>query len=838
MRIARVATRLIALPLWLAVAQGALAGEGAAAPADLQFDFAEGLFRDNLTKQAIVELEKFLKENPKDPRASLARFYLGECHYKEQRYDAALPEFEAAAKDEKLTMRPIVLYRIGDCRFRLKDLAGAVAPLRAFLAADLANPDHRRFVVHARFALALAEFAQKRFAEALPLFQEVLADPAPENTYKGYVLLPIGDCFLALGKVDEALGCYRELETYLEAAIKAKPDGPDAKKQADMLAGARAQIGSLLLGQKKFDEALAVLGKVDAAGPQGAEVLFGRAQALFFLGRHQEALVPALDYLKRFPKGAFLVSVLCIAGECCYRAERFAEAEQHFAALLAADKTGKDPAREAAAYGRAAAAYRQGAARAKEAAAAADAFLKEFPKGQRAPDVAYFRAEEAFWLGEHADALDRYRKLPAETPDPENVCHKIAVCLDLLKRHDEAAGAYEDYLKRFPKGSRIQAALERAARLRGQLNQYAKAIVLYGEYFKLYASADPKTAEEFLYKRGACQYELKQYDEMFATFTTYFDRYRAGVYKGDVLYFLAWYHSEIKKAYEVAVPLYELCANIPGKYQKPARRHLAHSYVSLGKARLAEKQQKEANELFLKAAETFLGLIRNDPDVLADAPEYLWTAELFREQRRSAEAIEAFEALLKRFPDEGTPYVIYWLGELALNLPKPDHERAKKYFKDFVDRFPPHHELFLWAKFGLAETLKGMGDSDGAWPYYQQVEELAPNAIGNPDTRDRLILKCMLQMGRMAFDKKNWEFAQKYLLRVVMLVPTGEEAAEARYKAGVAAFHLGDLDAAITVWNGLIQKFPDSPWRERLLKELEQYKLRLAPDGKSLEKRP
>ncbi len=735
-------------------------------------------------------------------------------------------------------MRPIVLYRIGDIRFRLKDMAGAVAPLRAFLAADLANPDHRRFVVHARYALACAEFAQNRFAEALPLFQEVLADPAPENTYKGYVLLPIGDCFLALGKVDEALGRYRELETYLEAAIKAKPDAPEAKTPADMLARVRTQVASLLLGQKKFDEALAVLGKVDAAGPQGAEVLYGRAQALFFLGRHQEALAPALDYLKRFPQGAFLVSVLYIAGEGSYRTERFAEAEQHFAALLAADKTGKDPAREAATYGRAAAAYRQGTARAKEAAAAADAFLKEFPKGQRAPDVAYFRAEAAFWLGEHADALDRYRKLPADTAYPENACHQIAVCLDLLKRHDEAAGAYEDYLKRFPKGSRVQAALDRAARLRGQLNQYAKAIELYGEFFKLYANADPKTAEDFLYRKGACEYELKQYDAMFATFTTYFDRYRAGVHKGDVLYFLAWYNSEIKKAYEVAVPLYELCGNIPGKYQKPALRLLAHSYVSLGRARLADKQQEEAKGLFLKAAETFLGLIRNSPDVLADATEYLWTAEVFREQRRHAEAIEAFEALLKRFPDEGKPYVIYWLGELALNLPKPDHERAKKYFKDFVDRFPPHHELFLWAKFGLAETLKGMGDSDGAWPYYQQVEELAPNAIGNPDVRDRLILKCMLQMGRMAFDKKNWEFAQKYLLRVAMLVPAGDEAAEARYKAGVATFHLGDPDAAIAIWNVLAQKFPDSPWRAQLLKELEQYKLRLAPDGKSLEKRP
>ncbi|HUT37239.1 MAG TPA: tetratricopeptide repeat protein [Planctomycetota bacterium] len=837
MRIARVAPGVIALSLWLGSFAGALGAGRGESPADLQFDFAEGLFHDNLPRQAIGELQKFLKAHPNDPRASRAWFYLGECQYKEKRYEAALPAFETAAKDEKLTLRPVILYRIGDCRFRLNDLAGAVAPLRAFLAANLTAPDHRRFIVHARYALARAEFAQSHFAEALPLFEQVLADPSPENTYKAYVLLPIGDCLLGLGKTDDALGRYRELETFLEAALKAKPDGEDAKIQADLLARVRTQVAGLLLGQKKHEEALAVLGRVDAAGPLGAEVLYGRAQALFFLQRYQEALVPALDYLKRFPQGGFLSSTLYIAGESCYRTERFAEAEGHFAALLAADTAGKDPAREAAAFGRAAAAYRQGTPRAKEAAAAAQAFLKQFPQSQRAADVVYFQAEAAFWLGQHADALEQYKKVPAASAYTENVCHQTAVCLDLLKRYDEAAAAYEDYLKRYPKGGHGQAALDRAARLRGQLNHYAKAVELYGEFFQRYASADPKTAEDFLYRKGACEYELKQYDAMFATFSTYFDRYRAGGHKGDVLYFLAWYHSEIKQQYEAAVPLYELCGNIPGGYQKRALRLLAHTYVKLGKARLAAKQQPEANEQFLKAAETFLGLIRNSPDVLADAPEYLWTAEVFREQRRAAEAIEAFEALLKRFPDEGRPYVIYWLGELALNLPKPDHERAKRYFKDFVDRFPDH-ELRIWAKFGLAETLKGMGDSDGAWPYYQQVEELAPNAIGDAATRDGLMLKCQLQMGRMAFDKKNWEFAQKCLLRVAMLLATGEEAAEARYKAGIATFHLGDADATMAIWSRLVQLFPKSPWTEQLLKELDQYKLRLAPDGKGLEKRP
>jgi len=820
----------------------------AAEPADLQFDFAEGLYRDGLRKEAIVQLQKFLAEHPNDLRASRAHFYKGECHYAEGDYKAALPHFEAAAKDEKLTPRPIAIFRIGDIRFRLGDMAGAVQPLRQFLAADLANPDHRRLIVHARYALARAEFVQRRFQEALALFEQVLVDPAPDNVHKPYVLLPMGDCLLALGKPDDALARYRELEAFLDAALKAKPAAPEAKSQGDLLARVRTKVASILLTQKKHEEALAALAPVDAAGVMGAEVLYGRAQALFLLNRYQEALVPALEYLKRFPDGEFALSVHYIAGECCYRTERFAEAEGHFAGMLAADKTGKDPARETAAFYRAASAYRQGMGRAKETAAAAEAFLKEFPKSARAGDVVYFQAEAAFWGGQYAPALDGYKAVSAGGgPYAEPATHQVAVCLDLLKRYEEAAAAYEDYLKRYATGAHAQSALDRAARLRGQLNQYAKAAELYGEYFNRYANADPKTAAEFLYRKGACEYELQRYDAMFATFNTYFERFRDGAHKGNVLYFLAWYYSEVKGQYEAAVPLYELTGNIPGDYQKRALRLLAHTYAKLSRARLAskgkapdkpaeEKLQKESDEFALKAAETFLGLIRTSQDLLADATEYLWTAEVFRAQRRVAEAVETFEALIKRFPDEAKPYVVYWLGELSLNMPKPDHERAKRYFGQFVERFP-NHELLLWAKFGLAETLKGMGDNDGAWQFYQQVEQLAPHALDNPQTRDALMLKCMLQMGRMAFDRKDWEFAYKYLLRVAMLAD-GEEAAEGCYKAGLAAAQLKQLESSIAIWSRLVKRHAASEWAKRLIAEADQHGVRLAPDGKSVTKKP
>jgi hypothetical protein len=89
----------------------------------------------------------------------------------------------------------------------------------------------------------------------------------------------------------------------------------------------------------------------------------------------------------------------------------------------------------------------------------------------------------------------------------------------------------------------------------------------------------------------------------------------------------------------------------------------------------------------------------------------------------------------------------------------------------------------------------------------------------------------------MAYDDRNYEYAHKYLLRVGLLT-TGEEAAEALYKAGHAARHLKDPESATGIWQRLVREHADSEWAGRLLKELDGLGLRLDADGKTLVTKP
>ncbi|MFP4057208.1 MAG: tetratricopeptide repeat protein [Candidatus Brocadiia bacterium] len=840
-------TRLILLALLLVAASRA----GLAADASLLFDYAEGLYRDGLRKQAAGKLQEFLDQFPDDPRAPRARFYLAECRYAAGDYKAALAAYEAAAGDLKLPQRRVALYRMGECRYRLGDSKGAVGPLREFLAEPPASPDQRRFVVHAKYTLARAYLDLEQHKEALDAFQQVLVDTSAQNPYKPYVLLPIADCLAALGQPEEALARYRALEEKLVQTVE-KAEGEAKKRHADMLVRLRAKMANVLLNQKDYEQALSAFGQLSDAGPFAQEALYGRAQCLFFLKRYQEALVPAQRYIQRFPEGKLRLSVLFIAAESCYRTEHFAQAEGHYGRLVAEDKDRSFPAHQTAAYGRTAAAYRQGKDHARAIVAAADYFLEHFPDSERAADARYFRAEAHFWLEDYAQAIRDYQAVPAGNDHAAESAHQTAVCLDLLDRHRDAAAAYDAYLAKWPDGEHHKNALERAARLWGQLGEYAKAAQRYGAFAERYAEAEPELAEEFLYRKGACQYEAGQYDAMYRTFQAYFERHRRGPHRGDVLYFLAWYHSEQKQQYERAASFYELCAQLPGDYQLPARYLLAHTYARLGKARRAEKKEKEADAYFVKAAETFLHLIREAPQHLSGPEEYRWTGDVFLEARRYKEAAEAYEALLGLYAPadkpleerlgaflakDGDPAIIYWLGKLHLEAEPPDYEQAAAYFAYF-DGHLKDHEYFIWAKFGLAEALRGGGKHDQAWSHYQRVESLAPHVFKDDfEVRDDLILRCQFQLGRMAYDDKNYEHARKYLLRVGYLA-AGEVAAEALYKAAHAARQLGDGEAAVAIWQRLRRVHPDSPWTKKLLGKLDDLGLQLAADGQTLEKKP
>lgn len=90
-------------------------------------------------------------------------------------------------------------------------------------------------------------------------------------------------------------------------------------------------------------------------------------------------------------------------------------------------------------------------------------------------------------------------------------------------------------------------------------------------------------------------------------------------------------------------------------------------------------------------------------------------------EKRFAEAIDAFHALLADFPSgQYSANALYWLGEIYLVVEPPDLERSRQSFVQVVNLYPRHQKASD-SMYKLAVVYRQIGDMDRAREYLDRV---------------------------------------------------------------------------------------------------------------------
>ncbi len=201
------------------------------------------LFRGGRFAEAAEALREFVERFPESGSLRSARYFAGEALFEQKKYADAAGFFEAvAAQDAADAMAPPALLRLGECRAALADWEQSRGAFAAFL--ERYGEDKQRH--QAEFGVGWAH----------------------ENQ----------------GSLDKAVESYQR--------VVARHKGPTAAR-------AQFQIGQCLFAQKKYDEAVRELLKVD--------ILYG------------------------YPEWS--AAALFEAGRCFEQLRKFAEAEQQFSAV-------------------------------------------------------------------------------------------------------------------------------------------------------------------------------------------------------------------------------------------------------------------------------------------------------------------------------------------------------------------------------------------------------------------------------------------------------------------------------------------------------------------------
>lgn len=268
-------------------------------------DEAQHDIESNQFEAAITPLQKVIAEKPD---IAWAHFQLGYAYTALKRSDEARAEYERATTlDPKMSEAYLNLGIL----LTEKDPKAAVAPLGR--AVDLLPSQSRP-----RFLLGVALERSGDIAGAADSYEAALRlDPRDPETDAH-----LGNLYLALMRYPEAEAKFRaalELEPKSPVALLGLAKSLDAQKKPEAAeafrdylaanntdAGGRARMVQLLLEQKKYDEALAELDRVDAGKPPTLDSLKSRADIQIAQKKWDDSIVTMQKAIALAPNDAQL----------------------------------------------------------------------------------------------------------------------------------------------------------------------------------------------------------------------------------------------------------------------------------------------------------------------------------------------------------------------------------------------------------------------------------------------------------------------------------------------------------------------------------------------------
>lgn len=580
-------------------------------------------------------------------------------------------------------------------------------------------------------------------------------------------------------------------------------------------------------------------------------VLFRWAESLRLSDRPEEAGRILLRIVKDRPDSPYRHRALFQRGAIAIAADHFEVAAELLGQLL-----GENPApdlRESALYFRAEALAQS--AQTEESVRLYTAFLEEFPDSALADyaRLSLGRTLAARGTPEDAEtARGLFRKTALEPDTPRlgaEALYLLAQCEFAQGRYKPSADAFVELARRFP-------ADERTVATRLQAAWAAHRAGLHAETLDMAAQALPREdlpqRDEWLYLKGASEYQLARYREAIATFAEFNEPLRNSRYAGAAAFQTAVAHQRLG---ETALAT-EAALRVPA--EDPLRQEvlwlLGECYATLqdsdravqyyrlladefpDAARVPEAlyrlaHQLQQREAWTDAATAYLRLADQAPRHTL-APRALFASGYcLMRSGRSAEAVRDWDRLIRGYPGEETTHEArFRKGIEEIRMGRLDDARVtiEGFLRDHPDS--PHCNE---ARFWHATLLQRKGDLPQAEQALRAVLAAAPprdlereatfllGLVAQQAGRDTEAAQCFQQLlddplckrftpkqlawlSDHQFQQGAFEQAEQAARKLAEQAPDDGWRQAAWTLAGRAARERGDLPAAETAFRNAV----------------------------------
>ena len=478
-------------------------------------------------KGAISSVRRLIQEYPKSAQLDQAHFRLGDYLNAEQDYKSAVAEYEAVLiQSPNSVFVPNSLYGLGWSRINQQDYANAVKTLSTLIEKHPQHPLAQRarysravarqllgenglaiedLNVYLATALSVEEKSDalylrgmcegglKKFGEAIQTLEAVLkADPKYASTDK--VLYEMAWAYKGDKKESDASSTFARL-------AKETPNSP-------LLAESLYHVGEFQYGEKKDFNAASVAyyesfnkaGKSDLAEKAGHKLGWSYYQLNDF-GKAQTTFA---SQLQNYPAGELAADGLFMNAECLFKQNKHREAVAAYDAALAKKPTSKDFGTLTLLHAGQASGQLKDWSKSLEYL---ERCAKNFPDSPFLPEVQYeqgwakknqekldealklfetaadaapnrisgvrgrfMQGEILFQTGKHSEAVRQYFKVIAASvegdefkPWQAHATYEAALCLETLKKKEEAKKLYQEVIQKFPKSEHVAEAQKRLA---------------------------------------------------------------------------------------------------------------------------------------------------------------------------------------------------------------------------------------------------------------------------------------------------------------------------------------------------------------------------------------
>lgn len=704
---------------------------------------------------AAQEWEKLVAEFPKESQSSTAWHHLGICNLqqKEPNYQRAIEAFRQSLKDSKLELRSESLINLG----------------WALLS------ESRKVSVEAAQKSELLKEARQSFGEYLKSF--------PDDAYSDQAIFYLGDIEQLTGNHRKAIAYFKQmLDDDRFARSNLRPDAlyalavayEDQKNSAeanrwyqefltryeshDLANEVAIRRAELLLKDDKQQEAIGLLKRVSQSDQGSMKDL-----SLLRLGQiqlQQENPTAASENLQRlieqFPNSVHRWTALLALGQIASREGHHDQAQKHFREAL--DE--KSPVAAEATHGLALSLMRQG--QNIEAVNLLEPAIRQFQDSIHLNTLRLDYADSVYALpGRSSDARKLYEAIASDSPTASvapRAAYNAAFTALEAGQPDAAQVWAERFLNQYPGDALRSDVAYVAAEALLRKGQHAAAATAYEKLI----AADAHNSDMGLWKlrQAMARYLDGQYQIAAQAASTLADSLSSSDQKAEALF--------------IAGASYLLLEEF-----EQATKSLQASH--------------SASDQWTSADETLLML-----------------AEAYQRQQNTADARNAYQQLLKKYPNSRLrAQAEYKLAQLAAT--EGDYSAAVQQYRSIVAN-PEANSFHHFARYGIVWSLMQQDQHE------QALDELQPllaknlqDSIGS----DALLAEgiCLRRLGR---PQQALDSLKQFISRGIR----GTSLGNGLYELGMLHTELNELDQANQAFDQLISEVPDYPGMDKVLYEI------------------